>query len=348
MQPSPPDPQFIPYEPPQMVVVRPPRRPLWLHALLFLLTCVTTLIVGARLQERFVHEQPMFLSDPNFFPWRYFVQHPRDLFYGLPFAGSLLAILFAHEMGHFLLALRNRVYATLPFFLPAPTPIGTFGAFIQIRSRFHSRRELLDIAIGGPIAGFVVAVPLAVVGLALSKPVQLDLGSVMNLEMPPIFDLLQRILHMSGVAQPAPLHLLLLHPIALAAWVGMLATALNLLPGGQLDGGHIVFALSPRAHKYASVIGAVALFFAAYYLWSGWIIWAIAFLLTRKHPPVARPEPTLAHSRKVCAWLGLLLLVLTLLPIPFDSGSLKSAIEEWRESRRIEQVMQQYQRLHQR
>lgn len=340
MQPSPPDPELIPYEPPQVVVVRPPRRPLWFHALLFLLTCVTTLIVGARLQERFDNVQPMFLADPNFFPWQQYLSHPRHLLSGLPFAGSLLAILFAHEMGHFLLAVRNRVYATLPFFLPAPTPIGTFGAFIQIRSRFHSRSDLLDIAIGGPIAGFVVAVPLAVVGLALSRPVHVDVGSVMNLDMPPIFDLLQRVLRIAGVAQPAPLHLLLLHPIALAAWVGMLATALNLLPGGQLDGGHIVFALSPRAHKNASLIGAAALVFAAYYLWSGWLIWAVAFLLTRKHPPVARPEPALPSSRKTCAWIGLLLFALTLMPIPFDSGSLKSAIDEWRETRRVERLHQ--------
>jgi membrane-associated protease RseP (regulator of RpoE activity) len=328
-------------------VVRPPRRPLWLHALLFLLTCVTTLIVGARLQQQFAAVQPMFLADPDFFPWRDVMDHPGKVLDGLPFAASLLAILFAHEMGHFLLAVRDRVYATLPFFLPAPTPIGTFGAFIQIRSRFHSRSELLDIAIGGPIAGFLVALPLAVVGLIMSNPHAPE-SSVMGLGMPPIFDLLQQLLHVTGGAQPAPLHLLLLHPIALAAWVGMLATALNLLPGGQLDGGHIVFALSPRAHRYASVIGAAALLVAAYYLWSGWMIWAIAFLLTRKHPPVARPEPTLASSRKTCAWLGLLLLVLTLMPVPFDSGSVKSAIDEWRESRRVERVMQQYQQLHQR
>jgi membrane-associated protease RseP (regulator of RpoE activity) len=170
----------------------------------------------------------------------------------------------------------------------------------------------------------------------------------MNLDMPPIFDLLQRVLRLAGAPQPAPLHLLLLHPIALAAWVGMLATSLNLLPGGQLDGGHIIFALSPRAHRHASLIGAVALAVAAYYLWSGWIIWAVAFLLTRKHPPVSRPEPAIPPRRKTLAWAGLLLFVLTLMPIPFDSGSFKSTIEDWREARRLEQVLQQYQRLHQR
>jgi membrane-associated protease RseP (regulator of RpoE activity) len=328
VQPSPPDPEIIPYEAPQVVVVRPPRRPLWLHALLFLLTCVTTLVVGARLQERFVNVQPMFLADPDFFPWQHFIRHPKDLFYGLPFAASLLAILFAHEMGHFLLAVRNRVYATLPFFLPAPTPIGTFGAFIQIRSRFHSRSELLDIAIGGPIAGFVVALPLAVLGLILSRPIYVPEGSVMGLGMPLIFDLLARPLNAVGLHQGVPLHLLLLHPIALAAWVGMLATALNLLPGGQLDGGHIVYALSPRGHRIISLAGTVGLLVAAYYLWAGWLIWAIAFLLTRKHPPVMRPEPELPKSRRLFAWLGLLLLVLTIMPVPFDSGSFRDEIKQ--------------------
>jgi membrane-associated protease RseP (regulator of RpoE activity) len=333
VQPSPPDPELIPpgpvpYEPPQVVVVRPPRRPLWFHALLFLLTCLTTLIVGARLQERFDNVQPMFLADPNFFPWQHFVRYPKDLLHGLPFAGSLLAILFAHEMGHFLLAVRNRVYATLPFFLPAPTPIGTFGAFIQIRSRFHSRSELLDIAIGGPIAGFVVALPLAIVGLMLSRPVYVPEGSVMGLGMPVIFEILLRPLHAAGWHHDVPLRLLLLHPIALAAWVGMLATALNLLPGGQLDGGHIVYALSPRAHRWMSLVGAVGLLVAAYFLWAGWLIWAIAFLITRKHPPVMRPEPAIPKSRRLLAWVGLLLLVLTIMPVPFDSGSFKDEVQQ--------------------
>jgi membrane-associated protease RseP (regulator of RpoE activity) len=190
---------------------------------------------------------------------------------------------------------------------------------------------LLDIAIGGPIAGFVVGLPLAVVGLILSRPVYVPEGSVMGLGMPLIFHLLARPLHALGWQHILPLHLLLLHPIALAAWVGMLATALNLLPGGQLDGGHIVYALSPRAHRFMSLAGAVGLLVAAYYLWSGWLIWAVAFLLTRKHPPVKISEPALPKSRRILAWIGLLLLVLTIMPVPFDSGSMREAWTEWRQ-----------------
>jgi membrane-associated protease RseP (regulator of RpoE activity) len=296
---------------PHVVVVRPPSRKIWLHVLLFLLTCLTCLIVGARMQQNFeLGLQPFFSED--FFPWREMMHDPGELLKGIPFAASLLAILFAHEMGHFLLAVKNRVYATLPFFLPAPTPIGTFGAFIQIRSRFHTRAELLDIAVGGPIAGFVVAVPLTALGLMLSP---LDYtASSSDLGFPLVF-------HALGIAMGKPLlAALLLHPVAIAAWVGMLATALNLLPGGQLDGGHIVFALSPRAHKWLTLSFAVLLLLVAVFYWSGWLIWAIAFWITRRHPPVMHPHLPMPASRKALAWIALLLFVLTVMPAPFAGG----------------------------
>jgi membrane-associated protease RseP (regulator of RpoE activity) len=231
-------------------------------------------------------------------------------------------------MGHFVLAVKNRVYATLPFFLPAPTPIGTFGAFIQIRSRFHRRSELLDIAVGGPIAGFVIALPLAVFGLMRSKVVDVDSGTVMSLGSPLIFEVIQRAFHLPAMGT------LLFHPVALAAWVGMLATALNLLPGGQLDGGHITYSLSPKLHRYVTLAGAGALVIAAYLLWSGWLIWAVAFLITRRHPPVLRPERKLPSSRRALAWLALLLLVLTAMPVPIESGSLREAWAEYRSHQR--------------
>lgn len=321
-------PDFVEGEP-QVVVVRPPRRRVWLHALLFLLTCLTTLIVGARLQDRFDRVQPIFLADENFFPWQQFLLHPRGVLTGWPFAGTLLTILFAHEMGHFLLAVRNRVYATLPYFLPAPTPIGTFGAFILIKSRFRTRPNLFDIAIGGPIAGFVVAAPLAAVGLALSQPVYVDEGSAMGLGMPWIFQVLWHAVRSFAGSSTLPLDQILLHPIAIAAWVGMLATSLNLLPGGQLDGGHILFALSPQVHKRLTIVFAAALFVASYYLWSGWIIWTAAFLLTRRHPPVQYPGPMPA-SRKWMAAGALLLLLLTVIPVPFTGGGFRDVLQEMR------------------
>src|SRR5262249_38296743 len=145
-----------------------------------------------------------------------------------------------------------RVHATLPFFVPAPTLIGTLGAVIRIRAPIRSRTALFDIGIAGPIAGFAVAVPAMFIALLLSKA--LPAGTArpdLELGFPPIFQLAHRILAALAPSSSAalPLGEVLFHPIAVAAWVGMFATALNLLPSGQLDGGHIVYALWPRAHR---------------------------------------------------------------------------------------------------
>ena len=201
-----------PEEIPEVVVIQPPRRPYWLHVLLFILTIFMTLAVGARLQSNFQSGHPLFINDTRFLPWLWLWKDPSRLWMGLPFSLSLLGILFAHEMGHFLYALRHRVYATLPFFIPAPTPIGTFGAFIQIRSRFNSRAALFDIGIAGPIAGFLVAVPLTLLGLALSKPLPAGSDSLMNLGHPLIFHGIFLLLKSVGMFAGVPLSNMLLHP----------------------------------------------------------------------------------------------------------------------------------------
>jgi membrane-associated protease RseP (regulator of RpoE activity) len=306
-------PEPLELEEPQVIITPPPRRPYLLHLLLFLLTIFTTLIVGARMQESFNHGQPLFFADEHLFPWRWALADPRRLLMGIPFSASLLAILFAHEMGHYLLAIRNRVYATLPYFIPAPTPIGTFGAFIQIKSRFPSRQALFDVGIGGPIAGFVVAVPITMLGLMLSHP--LPVGTDPEIGYPLIFHALEFLLPHS-----TSLNYLLPHPVAIAAWVGMLATTLNLMPGGQLDGGHLLYALSPALHARITRWTAAALLPLAIFFWSGWLIWAAALLITRRHPPVSH-YPELAPTRRILAFVALLIFVLTFLPAPFTGGS---------------------------
>ena len=176
----------------------------------------------------------------------------------LAFHGTLMLFFLAHEMGHYLYCRRYGVYATLPFFIPMPTLIGTMGAVILIRSRIRSRTALFDIGIAGPIAGFVVALAVLVVSLGLSKPIsRRELRPEYQLGYPLIFQLVasacwRRMSAAHGIAASLPLDRVLLHPTAIAAWVGMLATSLNLLPGGQLDGGHIVFSIAPRAHKFVS------------------------------------------------------------------------------------------------
>src|ERR1700678_2192314 len=162
------------YRPVEVFVVQPPKQRYWLHIALLVATIFTTLVVGARMEFNFQHNQPAFsLNDDEvpFFPVRWTMAEPSRLLLGLPFASTLMLILLAHEMGHYLCCRYYGVNATLPFFIPAPTLIGTLGAFIRIRSPIRSRAALFDIGIAGPIAGFVVAVAVLFVSLGLSKPI---------------------------------------------------------------------------------------------------------------------------------------------------------------------------------
>jgi membrane-associated protease RseP (regulator of RpoE activity) len=310
---------FRPFE---VLVLPPPKRRYWLHALLLAATVFTTLVAGARLQYNFEHNLPAFASDDDIFPLFWAVEEPRRLLLGLPFSAALLLILLTHEMGHFLYCVRNRVYATLPYFLPIPTPIGTLGAFIRIRSPIRTRAALFDIGIAGPIAGFVVAVGTLVVAFLLSRPMPQDmLPSEIQFGRPLIFPLVHRILAGLGMVS-APLDFLHLHPVAMAAWVGMLATALNLLPGGQLDGGHIVYALWPRAHRWWTR-GTALVLLPLGFLWQGWLLWAVILMVTGvRHPPVP-PFPGLSRGRLLLAVLGLLILLLTFMPAPVVGHGLR-------------------------
>ena len=307
---------------------RQPRQRYWLNALLLLLTCCTTLVVGARMQYDFAHGQSVFSMDDSaapLFPARWAFSHPARLLLGLPFAGTLMLILLAHEMGHYLYCKRYGVWATLPFFIPAPTLIGTFGAFIRIRSPIRSRTALFDIGIAGPIAGFVVAFAALIVSLGLSKPIPARApAGALDLGFPLIFQLVHRLLAtqsaVNGIAR-LPLDRVLLHPTAIAAWVGMFATSLNLLPGGQLDGGHIIFSIAPRAHKFVSRLTILILLPMAYYLWAGWFVWAILLQLSSlRHPQVAE-WPRVSGRRAWLAVFALLMLALTLTPAPFGHAS---------------------------
>src|ERR1700693_1200462 len=160
------------YRPVEVFVVQPPKQRYWLHIVLLLATIFTTLVVGARMEFNFQHNQPAFsLNDDGlpFFPLRWMMAEPSRLLLGVPFASTLMLILLAHEMGHYLCCRYYGVHATLPFFIPAPTLIGTLGAFTRIRSPIRSRAALFDIGIAGPIAGFVVAVTVLVFAMPLSK-----------------------------------------------------------------------------------------------------------------------------------------------------------------------------------
>ncbi len=323
---------------------RPPRPRYWLHALLLAATCFTTLVMGSRMQYNFVHGQPAlsFSDEPiagefiPYFPASWMLSHPARLLGGIPFAATVMLFFLAHEMGHYLCCRRYGIHSTLPFFIPMPTPIGTMGAVILIRSPIRSRTALFDIAIAGPIAGFVVAALVLLFSLGLSRSLPLNAGaSGYELSYPLIFTLTQRLLGAIGVLHGAaallPLNGLLLHPTAIAAWVGMFATTLNLLPGGQLDGGHIVFSLAPRIHKFVSRLTILILLPMGYYRWTGWLVWAILLQLSSfRHPQVAE-WPQVSGARTWLAIFALLMLVLTMMPAPFAHSSVPEMVRQFRQ-----------------
>ena len=315
------------YHPLRVPVGASPRERYWLHGLLLLATCFTTLVVGAKLEYNFLHSLPQFAAGDEtipFFPIGWALAHPSRLLLGIPFSATLLLILLAHEMGHYLFCRYYGVRATLPFFIPAPTVIGTLGAVIRIKAPIRSRAALFDIGIAGPIAGFVVAVATLVIAMSLSKPLAAGTAAPdLQLGLPEIFYLVHRVLR--GVAPGNPVAMLplfrtYLHPMAVGAWVGMYATALNLLPSGQLDGGHMVFALAPRAHRAISWITVLALAFLGRFNYAWWV-WAgliVAMNLITYRQQQAPEYPLLPADRWGLALLGLIMLALTLTVSPFQ------------------------------
>ena len=305
----------------------PPRQHYWLHALLLVATCFTTLVVGARMEFNFLHNLPPFAAGDEyipFFPIGWMLARPSRLLLGIPFSATLLTILLAHEMGHYLYCRYYGVRATLPFFIPAPTLIGTLGAVIRIKAPIRSRAALFDIGIAGPIAGFVVAIATLAVAMTLSKPLVPGMGpSDLRLGYPEIFYLVHDALRsfVPGHATASlPLGRVYLHPTAIAAWVGMFATALNLLPSSQLDGGHIVYALAPRTHRVISWITVIVLVFLGR-MYVGWRVWAglIIVMNVLTYRQQQAPEfPSLPGNRWILALLAGVMLALTFTVSPFE------------------------------
>lgn len=231
---------------------------------------------------------------------------PTILITGFPFSVTLMAVLLAHEMGHYLACAFYRVDATPPFFIPFPAPIGTFGAFIRIREPLYSKKALFDVAIAGPLAGFFLILPALAVGIAFSKviPGIADQGQLV-FGVP----LVQRVLE-ALIFPGVPSSDIYLHPVARAAWVGVLATALNLLPIGQLDGGHILYSFAGERSRILSRVLVVALVpLGLLYSWS-WLVWAaFLFFFGMRHPAIYDRTP-LNRRRAV---LGLVALVLFIL-----------------------------------
>jgi membrane-associated protease RseP (regulator of RpoE activity) len=230
-----------------------------------------------------------------------------SVLHGLLFSVPLLSILLAHEFGHYFACRHWNVEATLPFFLPSPLLLGTFGAFIRIKSPIYTRRSLFDIGVSGPLAGFAVLLPLLVTGLGLSKVAPHIASDGDFIFGTPLLIRIGEWIRFSGT----PVGDISLHPFAQAAWAGLLATAINLLPIGQLDGGHILYSLFGSAHKTLSKIFLVVLLPMGYFSYS-WLFWAIMLFFLGVRHPLVHDGNALDRPRKWIAAVAFAILVLSI------------------------------------
>jgi membrane-associated protease RseP (regulator of RpoE activity) len=307
-----------------LVLTRPIQksREAWvLHTVLFAITLLLTTLSGAVIAGAISpHNLLGLIFDPLSWNAAFFQGWAQGFSFSLP----LLAILLCHELGHYLTARGYQVNVSPPFFLPgppAPTGIGTLGAFIRLRTILNDRRQLLDIGAAGPLAGFLVALPLLWYGLAHSHVVDtsthgmfVDLGwGSVPLGDSLVMRLLRYLTHtITGEV--------LLHPTAFAGWMGMYVTTLNLLPIAQLDGGHILYAAAPRAQRWVARIFWVIIVLLGF-ISRSWLLWGVVVLLLSRgqfgHPPVLDAYRPLPRSRRVLLAASLLLFALTFAPFPF-------------------------------
>lgn len=275
----------------------------WLNLGLFVATLATTTLAGA------AHQGVNLWIDPEKFA------------VGLPYALALMLILGVHELGHYIAARLHRMKVTLPYFIPVPFALGTFGAFIQIKSFTENRRALFDVGVAGPLAGLAIAIPALWIGLQFSTIVMdsaevsiMQGGASVGSSM--LFALIAKLALGEAITEG---HQLIFHPLAFAGWLGLLITALNLLPIGQLDGGHIAHALFGR--KKGDAIGTVALFslfLLGIFVWSGFLMWAIIvfFIAGTKSAPPLNDVSSLDSRRVAIGALTFILLFLILMPVP--------------------------------
>ncbi len=317
-------------------LMRPTPSKIWVNVVMFMLTVVTVLLAGAL----YAYDGP--ITSDQLVVAKHLVSNLGD---GIPFALSLMAILTAHEFGHYLAGRFHKTHVTLPYFIPLPfSPLGTMGAFIQIKELPKNKRIMLDIGIAGPLAGLMVAIPVLLLGLWLSPvdqlPVALGPTEALSLEGNSLLYLGMKLL-VKGELLPAPHSYgglspilywvryfftgtplpwggqdVLMHPVAWAGWAGLLVTALNLIPAGQLDGGHILYVLlGERAKKFVPfIIGALALMGFA---WNGWWLWVLLILwVGRVYMEPLDQITQLDSKRKALAVLAIILFVLVFTPVP--------------------------------
>ncbi len=272
---------------------RPPikKHKTWIHLLLFCLTVLSTFFVG--------------LADgPIGALW---------------YSAGIITILLTHEMGHYFMAKKYGISATLPYFIPFPFSLfGTMGAVIKMEKHVPNRRVLFDIGVAGPLAGIAIIIPAILIGIKLSRVAEISSlgeGSI-TLGNSLLFSFLARI----SIGSLPPGQDLILHPLAFAGWAGLLVTAINLLPVGQLDGGHILYALFWKRSKTISTIFHWIFLFICLFYFFGWFLLVLLLAIIRKHPPTLNDPLPLNRTRKIIGIMTLILFVLAFTPVPFGFG----------------------------
>ena len=324
------DPQFArPFVLPP--IARRRRRPLWPALILFLLTVISTLSVGSEFARSYAENREPFSGDQDLLALMALpFKNPALLRLGVPFSFTLLAILLAHELGHYFAAKTYGIDVSYPYFIPFPNLFGTFGAFIRIRSPITTKRAIFDVGLAGPVAGFLIALPAMAYGVATSKIVP---GAEANADIVFGHPLLVRFFAATFFPH-VDVTWILLNPVARAAWVGLFVTALNLLPAWQLDGGHVMFSLASEAHRKISIAVSVAVlamgwlttphphtaeewssmnWMSIWYLWGGLLL---ILTLRFRHPPVYDPWEPLDGTRRAWALVALVIFSVCFTPWP--------------------------------
>ncbi len=273
------------------IITSPHNRNYLIHILLFVLTVFSTFFVG--------------LSD--------------GIRGALWYSGGIMTILLTHEMGHFITAKIYGISATLPYFIPIPLPpFGTMGAVIKMGGRIPHRKALFDIGAAGPLAGLAVIIPSIVIGLKMSQIVPVSsLGeNTITLGDSLLFRLISRVV-LGYIPQGQDV---ILHPLAYAGWVGLLVTALNLLPMGQLDGGHVIYSLFRKRSRFFSLFFYAILLIVCLFFYVGWILVLILLAIFRKHPPTLNDQIPLDRKRQILGIIILVVFLISFTPVPFGFG----------------------------
>ncbi len=307
--------------------LRPKPREFLLAFLLLAVSLVTTTAIGARFMQNFNNGLPAIANEGDLWPWPWLIAQPSRFLLGWPFSLALLGILLTHEFGHYFACRYHGIRASLPWVLPAPTLSGTAGAIIRLRSRIQNRQALMDVGAYGPLAGYLASLVVVAIGFLLSKVAPNDTThQLIGFGKPLTLDLLHQLLAIVNPALEGPLPSFdraLRHPVLIAGWIGLFVTALNLIPAGQLDGGHILYAISPGMHKWSTRLLPLALLACGYYFWVGWLLWGLLLLIpAMRHPRVAVDQP-LDNKRLLLSVACLIIFILTFAVEPFKNSSIQ-------------------------